>query len=94
MQDKVQINPSAKENIIQWPNGTSVLQLKAAMESPGDYTCYYENRMGKDTKLFEITVFTDDNSIEMTAIFVFLTVIAILLVITARLLYVRFSVWH
>lgn len=73
-------------------NGTSVLHLKVVIESQGDYTCLYENRLGKVAKLFKLVVINIGGRKEMIAIIVVLIVIAVLLVIMARLLYIRFSV--
>lgn len=70
-------------------NGTSSLTFEASKTS--SYTCRFVNRVGKAEELFYVEVIASYDSATMIAIVVVLAIIAIILGIVARILYVKFN---
>ena len=75
-------------------NGTfrSYLHLpNMELINEGEYTCHFENRLGSDNQTFRLEIDANDNGATI-AIFVVLVIIVFLLILVARIFYVRFSV--
>lgn len=68
-----------------------LVDVEAASE--GEYTCLFENRLGSDNKTFRLEVALDDDYYTATiTITVVLIVIAAVLLLAARIFYVRLTV--
>lgn len=73
---------------IETSNGLSKLSFEA--NSSGKYACRFANRMGSDFRQFEVVTAAPFSS-AMMGIIAVLALIALILVVVARLIYVRSS---